>query len=285
MASGEEPPVHIMVAFALSMQGDTLLQGKSYKEIYQHTLKLNVNSTAIQNPKEILNTYLYALMREDTISRKVYMLPFRDTISMCQTNEHLLYDFSLELGDTLNDCVLENIYEPWLPNIPQIDSIRQENYFGLTTRAFYTHGIFVNNGDLFESPGRLFEGFGYEQHGLINYGRKGPLVYFQYFCEGDSLDCELLSAVQEPPIIPQQFIDLSPNPTSDFVVIQIGPDFRKEKELQVSILNEAGTVIFHTNWVTFSELKINVSKFQPGMYFLSIYGEKMRVIKKIVIAL
>ncbi len=283
MAS-EDPPVHITVAFALSMQGDTLIQGNSYKKIYQRILKKNAGSTAIQNPKEILNTFLYALMREDTITRKVYLLPIYDTVSMCQPTEHLLYDFSLQEGDTLNDCVLENLYESWVPTIPVVDSIRPFVFSGLATRAFYTTGVFVNYGDLYYGIGRILEGFGYETHGLINYGRNGWLVDFQYFCEGDSLDCDLLSALNELPRIPQSVITVSPNPVRDFVIIQIDPDFRKETKLQVSLFNLVGNKVFHINWNSLTELEVDVSKLHDGIYFLNVHGERMSAVKKIVIA-
>jgi len=284
MASNEEPPVHIVLAFALSMQGDTLIQGNYYKKIYQRTLKGNPGSTAIHNPKEILNTYLYALMREDTIARKVYILPFKDTVSMCHPTEHLLYDFSLLQGDTLNECVLKNIYDDWLSYVPQVDSIRPLTYLGLKTRAFFTKGVFVNYGDLADSPGLLLEGYGYEQHGLINYGRNGPLVEFQYFCEGDSLDCELLSAVKEPPEIPQSLFAVSPNPTRDILNIQIDPGFQNETDLQVYLLNAFGNVTLHTNWNTLQELQVDVSNIPDGVYFLNVYGKRGSDVKKIVIA-
>jgi hypothetical protein len=285
MISGEEPPVHIALAFALSVQGDTLLQGYSYKKIYQRTLQLNANSTDIQNPKQILNKYLYALMREDTVERKVYLIPFKDTVSMCQPTEHLLYDFSLQVGDTLNDCVLENIYDSsWMSYVPRIDSIRQINYLGLETRAFYTQGIFINYGLLFDSPGVLLEGFGYEYHGLINYGRNGELVFFQYYCEGDSLDCELLSAVHDPREMPQSVISVTPNPARDIVFIQIDAAFHTNNEWQISLLNTMGNVILHENWNTVKELQIDVSNFPDGVYFLNIYGEGINVTKKIIVA-
>lgn len=284
MVSGEEPPVHIVLAFSLSMNGDTLIQGNSYKKIYQRTLKTNAGSTAIQNPKEILNTYLYALIREDTIARKVYLLPYYDIISMCQPEEHLLYDFSLQEGDTLNECVLENIYLPFMAHVPTVDSIRLLNYSGLETRAFYMQGFFDNYGDLGETTGLILEGYGYEQHGLINYGRNGELVFFQYYCEGDSLDCKILSAVQEPTEIPQSVISLSPNPTHDILIIQIDSDFRKETELQVSLLSAMGNVVLQVNWNTFKELEVDISNLHDGVYFLNIQGKGMRVVKKIVIA-
>ncbi len=285
MISGEEPPVHIALAFALSVQGDTLLQGYTYKIIYQRTLQLNSNSTNIQYPKEVLNKYLYALMREDTVERKVYLIPFRDTVSMCQSTEHLLYDFSLQVGDTLNDCVLENIYDSsGMSYVPRIDSIRQLNYLGLETRAFYTQGIFINYGLLFDSPGILLEGFGYEYHGLINYGRKGELVFFQYYCEGDSLDCEILSAVQDLGETTKYGILVSPNPAQDFIIIQPTPAIQKERELKVSILNSIGNVVLQTNWNTFDKLKVEVNNLSEGIYFLSIYGQRINTVQKIVIA-
>lgn len=282
MVSGEEPPVHIVLAFALSMNGDTLVQGNSYKKIYQRTLKKNSESTEIQNPKEILNTNLYALIREDTIARKVYLLPYYDIISMCQPAEHLLYDFSLQEGDTLNECVLENIYLPFMAYVPTVDSIRQLNYSGIETRAFYMQGVFDNYGDFFETTGRILEGYGYEQHGLINYGRNGEFVVFQYFCEGDSLDCELLSAIEEPGGKLMYDYSFFPNPADDILIVQIDPTYRKD--LQVSLLNTLGNVVFHTNWDTFKDLKVDVSNLHDGIYFLNVYGERVNVIKNIVIA-
>jgi hypothetical protein len=279
-----DPPIYISHAYALSIQGDTLLQGNSYKKIYQRTLKINSSSTSIQDPKEILTTDLYALMREDTIDRKVYLLPILDTFSSCQSTEHLLYDFSLEEGDTLNDCLLENLYEPWLSFVPRVDSIRPYVFSGLATRAFYTKGIFYNGEDLFEIESRILEGFGYEIHGLINYGRKGSLVIFQYFCEGDSLDCELLSDVNELPRLPQAVVTVSPNPASDILTIQVEPAFRSQSELQFSLVNTEGHVVTQVNWNALTKLDIDVSSLEDGMYFLNVCGKRIKAIKKIVIA-
>jgi len=284
MAPGEEPPVHIVLAFALSMQGDTIIQGNSYQKIYQRTLRKNAGSTAIQDPKEILNTYLYALIREDTNARKVYMLPYSDTISMCQPTEHLLYDFSLQEGDTLNECVLENIYLPFMSDISRVDSIRQFVYSDLETRAFYMRGIFDNYGDSFEDTGLILEGYGYERHGLINYGKNGPLVLFQYFCVSDSLDCELLSAVQEPIESSKYGILITPNPAQDFIIIQPTPAIQKEIRLTASLLNATGNVVLQRNWNTIDNLKIEVNTLSEGIYFLSIYGQRINTVQKIVIA-
>ncbi|MGB3079994.1 MAG: T9SS type A sorting domain-containing protein, partial [Saprospiraceae bacterium] len=183
-----------------------------------------------------------------------------------------------------NDCVLENIYDPsFMSYVPRVDSIRQLTYLGLETRAFFTQGVFVNYGDLTDGQGLLLEGFGYEKHGLINYGRNGPLVFFKYFCEGDSLDCELLSAVKEPPEIQQPVLMVFPNPADNAVRIQIDPAFRKENELQLSILNTVGDVVLHINWKTWKELEVDVRNLHDGMYYLNVYGERMNAIKKIVI--
>jgi len=277
-----DPPIYIFQAFALTPQGDTVLQGLTYKKIYQLTLKKNATSTDIQYPKQVINKNLYALMREDTIERKVYLLSFYDTKSMCQPAEHLLYDFSLQEGDTLNECVLENIYLPFMSDISRVDSIRQFVYSGLETRAFYMRGVFDNYGNSFEDTGLILEGYGYERHGLINYGRNGFLVLFQYFCEGDSLDCELLSAVEDPEVNPVAHIVISPNPTHDILRIQKGADFQNEAQLKVSILDIAGNVINYTDWNTFQALEIDVRDLPVGMYILNLNGERTSTTTKIV---
>lgn len=279
----EEFPVHITHAFSLSMQGDTMLQGNFYKKLYQHTLRLNEFSTAIAYPKQILNTSLYALIREDTLARKVYFLPLQDTIFFCQSTEHLLYDFSLQVGDTLNACVVKNLYEPSLTYIPRIDSIRQEIYFGQEGRAFYTKGFFVNEGLLAEGTGKLLEGFGYEAHGLIDFGRMGPLVRFVFFCEGSFMDCGFVSATQEHPELPQSAVTISPNPTGDIVTIQITPAFQNETELDVSFFNTTGRIVCQVSGSATEMLEVDVSSLPDGIYFLKTNGERMNIIRKILI--
>jgi hypothetical protein len=279
-----DPPIYITHGFALSPQGDTSLFDRTYKKIYQQTLKLNDNSTAISNPKQITATHLYALMREDAVERKLYMLPLQDTFSMCQPTEHLLYDFSLQAGDTLNECVLENIYLPFMEELSRIDSVSPYTYSGLETRAFFMNGVFDNYGDLFEDTGIIFEGYGYERHGLINYGRQGPLVLFQYFCEGDSLDCELLSAVEAPEDVNESGITISPNPANDILRIQMDQDFQKESGLQILLMNATGNVNRRLDSNGFQIIETDVSDLPDGLYFIGIYGDSIRGMKKLIIA-
>ncbi|MEO6130727.1 MAG: T9SS type A sorting domain-containing protein, partial [Saprospiraceae bacterium] len=104
-----------------------------------------------------------------------------------------------------------------------------------------------------------------------------------YFCEGDSLDCELLSALQEATEMTQSVITLSPNPARDFVIIQIDPAFRRENELQVSILNSVGDVILHGNWNPWKKLEVDVRNLYDGIYFLNVHDERVMVVKKFVI--
>lgn len=280
----EEPAVHISVAFALSMQGDTMFQGSLYKKIYQHTLRLNAASTSMLQPKQILQSSLYAFIREDTIARKVYFLPLQDTFFACQSTEHLLYDFSLLKGDTLNDCVLDNLYEPFLMFLPQVDSIRWEEHLGSERRAFYTTGVFVNEGMLSFSPGQLIEGFGYKAHGLINFGRKGILVRFEDYCEGDFPQCGFVSASSEPNATPKLVVTVSPNPARDVISLQLDQHFQHETVIQVSILNAAGKVAQQTNCSAMETVILDIHNLQNGMYILKIRGENVNAIAKLFIA-
>ncbi len=66
--------------------GDTLLFGKTYRQVYYGIGGLNMQKS-------------YFLIREDTVNRKIYIVP---RISLLyDTTEYLVYDFSKGVGDTI----------------------------------------------------------------------------------------------------------------------------------------------------------------------------------------
>lgn len=278
-----DPPIYILRAFALTPDGDSLLNGNTYKKIYRLTLELNSNTTAIKVPRHVLQRDLYALMREDTIERKVYLLPFDDLESMCQDDEHLLYDFSLQQGDTLNDCVLANLYIEGQKGTPVVDTIWESNYQGLNTRFFETEGFFDNYGDLCYCHGYILEGFGYEMHGLVNYGRNGGYFIFQYFCESGDPECDFLSSSSEIPLIPADAITVSPNPAVDFITIQAAPNYTIPVILDCSIVTATGTTVMHDQWNTNEIRSLDVRGIPHGVYFIYINGSEGRLVKKLMI--
>lgn len=109
--------------------GDTIINTITYQKIDCKEI-IPIDQPVFAGPFELSDaSFRYALMREDTIAKKVYSLIYSQNTE--ETNEYLVYDFSLEIGDTLivpeipdideNDCCffearLDTIYELSLLN-------------------------------------------------------------------------------------------------------------------------------------------------------------------------
>lgn len=97
--------------FGYQIAGDTLVEGLAYKKLYQREFLPNGESGGAWEsydwPLQIQNENLVGFIREDVSGRKVY---WRDASgqSICAAvdDEVLLYDFALEVGDTLSGCLL-----------------------------------------------------------------------------------------------------------------------------------------------------------------------------------
>ena len=85
---------------------DTLLNNFKYKKILKSSLQLDSPMGNITYPFEILSTSVMGYIREDTILKKVYVLPNDLYLFPCneEYKENLMYDFSLSQGDSINDC-------------------------------------------------------------------------------------------------------------------------------------------------------------------------------------
>lgn len=79
-------------------QGDTLISGITYQKIRSNPI-IALNGTPYCPPFAVDGNspaFLSGLMREDTVTRKVFIYNFNSTY------EELIYDFNLIAGDTLN---------------------------------------------------------------------------------------------------------------------------------------------------------------------------------------
>ena len=93
----------------------------------------NKNDTMICNDtvytKLLFQDFLYTTLREDTIEQKVFQRNYY--YSAGWDDEFLLYDFSLQVGDSINgvnwSCIL------------YLDSILTLQFFGKDRRVFYFH--------------------------------------------------------------------------------------------------------------------------------------------------
>ena len=266
-----------------AMRGDTSINGKSYKKIYSI-----IDTTIMDLPYE-QSTY-YAAIREQ--NKRVYII-------IHTSQEQLLYDFNLSIGDTITYYHSLMGTEPYQITtdtfsrvVTAIDSI-------LLLDGKYRKRWALQNGKNCSHPDVVVEGIG-----SINwYGLFNPLVpaiitngdQFEFTCFknndttlfiGNTLChkcfCYLLTGIDN--VEDKQIqIKISPNPTSGQFQIQAN-SHQLLANSQIEIYNVMGEKVYSkTQLPQSTQLTINLSAQAAGIYFLQLKTEQGVATKKLVI--
>ena len=123
--------------YAYSIEGDTLIGGIYYKKMYLQLLKNDVvDFEEFEPPYQIKAETLIGVIRDDLPNKKVYYQSFTNPLSGYDTcdvyKDVLLYDFSVEVGDTITGCLQ---YDHNTPNV--IDTIYSEFLFGKDRTSYF----------------------------------------------------------------------------------------------------------------------------------------------------
>ncbi len=223
-------------------QGDTVLEANSYKKLY-------TSSDSLQS-----SWYIIGAMREDS-AHKVF---FSDL-----TEEYLLYDFSLNKGETLyanfRGCQFEMTLD-LLDSIVLLDGeIRKRYNFSSWTTDTWIEGIGSING-------------------LVNVGLQMCTadVYTQLNCftENDSLKFQnsyfsscYISTVGLTKDISIENIALSPNPFTTAAILKV-PFYLTNCKL--SIYSVSGKLLRTYPNLSGKEFLIERNDLNPGLYFLQL---------------
>ena len=98
------------------------------------------------------------LIREDTAAKKVYFIPY------CDTNEVLLYDFSLTVGSTINYSFISGSAMP--SGVYKVDSIKLMHDY----KTYYHRHFYLKNHASASNPVlEIVEGVGQVNHPLFLY--------------------------------------------------------------------------------------------------------------------
>jgi len=222
------PPVSSQMTFYY--QGDTIFEGTSY-----------------------MNFGLNTFMREDTISRQVFLYDpgFAD-------NEFILYDFSLEEGESLNGGLL----------IESVDSVQ------LTTGEYRSRWHYTTNSGEF-----YIEGIGSRDGFRTISDPIGPPNYDLMCVKKDGVEiygsrCNEVVGVEEIQI-DQSLIKVYPNPSSSVFYVE-----SEYELLMVEVLDQSGRLIksFQMN-----KRSYDISEISSGLYSVRIHTNKGIVITALAI--
>lgn len=245
---------------------DTLLNNLKYKKILNSSLELTGTMGSIKFPFEIKQTNVMGYIREDTIAKKVYVIPNNLFFYPCkeEQKENLLFDFSLMQGDSINDCLAYYVYQDEQSNYPKIDSIKYELDFQNKLRKhLYSFGYFEPC-SFWHVPGYIIEGFGFKDgpfRGQIN----RRLVNY---CEGTLEQCNIISSAKDDRDTPSDKIAIYPNPASDFITFHNATHYSTSvngyciRDMSNQVLRSVQELQSETNYI------IHTHDFPLGMYII-----------------
>jgi hypothetical protein len=228
--------------------GDTILDNVLYTNIYKRKLVVTQGGP----PFEPNGSYeLFGFIRDDTINKKVYAIHINEQNNCPLNEEYLLFDFSVNVGDTAIFCLYPN-YNDYI-----ISSIEYGNFLDFDTR------IFSNNqeSDYFEGMGSYFGLF--EEMFAPFKSDNGRYVYhtfLYYYCR--ETPCDLLVTAPQNTYTP--IIRFFPNPTNGILRISNTMSIICD---EIIILNMQGKPIERIDINnTTKENTYSISNLFPGLY-------------------
>lgn len=235
------------------INGDTIVNSIAYKKLY---------SATEENP---VDWVFCCLLREDP-NKKVWIR------RPPQEMDYLLYDFTVEPGDSILVGFVEPVYtfvdSTSIVTINQVE--RKKYWFSCKARPYYKEtwieGIGSDKGICWSGSAAVIGGW----FRLLCMSENQQLIYVNPNYES----CYLITEINEKK---KQFIHIYPNPTKNTLIIEHVENFGIKS---IYILNQNGQEIKQFE----SGLEqLDLSEIKSGMYFLRISLENGQLIKKIVI--
>lgn len=233
------------------LKGDSIVNGKIYKKLYHCSMGIGDY------------TRLTALMREDSMERRVYAIYFNgfggyldfdvQNYSCVENEEILLYDFSLQAGDTANFCWY-NATTSGVDNAIVNSTIYTNNNPFISIPAYRKH-IHIHCAILIEGWGSFSSGpFPSASHcwGTYSFGVTKMLDGW--------LNCESVLDMKDA-LMSQ--INIYPNPSNDILYIQSNPAIKTNYRI-ISVL---GIEYLHGE---VSHEAINTERLPQGIYLIEI---------------
>ena len=224
------------------IRGDSVLNNVIYKKVFYRDLM-------DQNPHLIeYEVFAGIVVRDDTLNKKVYAIDFAfPPIGNCPLNEEfLLYEFDVNVGDTINACLMN-----WTAH-PIIQSIYYEFIYGQERKVINT-----------EMWGQLFEGIG-SQYGVFEWGfgskdtmiqdRGWASMLFDY-CLGTDEECGCQWVnIEETDEIPPLIVYPNPFMGNTFTLI---PQIPITQPLDIKLYDIAGREVYQRHFENITQ-EVNI---------------------------
>ncbi len=255
-----EPDPRLTAFHRYTMDGDTIINGKSYNKIY-------CSRWAWTYPPSELNMtrlgYCFGI-RQDITNKKVY----RTITINNSTVDTLLYDFDLKVGDIIPPTAATRPGAP-AQIVSSIDTVvySEKKYKRLNLKG----GL---------DGAALIEGVG-NANGLIEYtdGFFEAADVLNAFCNSTTSDCKDLLALTIQRVNAKNQVRTYPNPFTDKLTIIFDDETIK---WDVVISDVLGKEIQRFNQVS-KQLTVDRNEMKNGVYFLKFSDKDEAFVKKIIV--
>lgn len=243
----------------IQIDGDTIIQNKTYKKLKSVSIEDNNPSDPCFLPPFYFNTDNFTsienmYLRESVDEKKLYILT--NLISNDDLIEYTVCDFSLSIGDTLENYLgFGNTETQLIVDDIKTDENNKKVYY-LNDGSFYTEGIGRNEGNL-NIYFNLVDG---------NYQR--------LLCNGNAQNQNNCATVLSTNTYDLSSIKIFPNPVEDILTIQ------NTEKITLKIYGTNGSLL--KTKTANSNLEIDISSFSSGLYFLEISNLSSREKRKFI---
>lgn len=265
--------------YSLLLDEDTIINGVEYHQLKRPAFEFSTPNWfdgVVEDcgPNPIETGYIGAL-RENTMERRVYFLPAGDT------EESLLYDFSLEEGDTLVGYFADILYEPTMVTL--VDSI-------LIGSTYCKRWVISVDGSDTDYSIQYIESIG-GLHGLVEpdpfFFMHGPITTLTCYSNGEGIiypdgdeSCMIITHVENE-IAEEPAIDVFPNPANGSFTLSHTGAFNAENTF-LRVLDIHGRVIKEQT-MTGPETIFDTESWPTGMYLLHVKSEEKEIATRVVV--
>ncbi len=248
--------------YSLTITGDTLING----QVYQQLNNPYVLSFSTGLCGGLVAEYKGAY-REDTVAKKVYF------IQAFNTTEELLYDFNLQVGDTVQGYLEAFATDP--DTVQTIDSVlvggnyRKRWNINSCYDISIIEGIGSTYGFYQFSPGCDPD---FPNYVLDCFIQDGSSIY-----PSASSSCDLITGIKSTESISSK-INVYPNPSQGFLNISVDPNF-EIKDLR--LFDITGNDVWHQQ--VFNRQTITLDNLAGGVYILTATDRMNRKVNKKII--
>ncbi len=249
--------------YSITISEDTLINSISYHKLTTPFIKSFSTGTC----EDISSGYKGAI-RQDTALKKVFYVPPTDI------TEQLLYDFNMQIGDTIKGFLENNAFSP--DTVISIDSVlvganyrkrwNINNCYGIR----FIEGIGSTYGLIQQSPGCITDQADYT---ITCFQQNGKVIY-----PDTTSNCDIITNIK---ILTESLIQINifPNPSNSSFTI----DIDKATNIRETRLTDLlGNIILQQQ--TCSQSKIIIDNLQSGTYILTLIDKENRKINRKIIS-